>query len=278
LWKGNSIMRAGLIGCGTIGDFIARSIAGGQVPGMELIAITDTIETDAVRKTAAACSVPFSTDVAYLTSLNLDLVIEAAAQGAARQWAPFFLGKGINMMVVSVGALADTEFLASLMDLACCNNCLLYVPSGAIGGLDIIKAANVGALEEVTITTTKPPKALAGSPYVVEQGVDLSSLKEATTLWEGPAIEAVRLFPQNVNVAASLSLAGIGAERTRVRVVVDPASTQNIHEVYARGDFGEATIRLVNQPSPSNPKTSYLAPLSAVAALCRIASYIQLGT
>ncbi|MCL4370682.1 MAG: aspartate dehydrogenase [Chloroflexi bacterium] len=250
----------------------------GQVPGMELVAIADVQETEAARQLAAACGCPFTTDIASLSSIGLDLVIEAAAQQAARQWAPFFLEAGINMMVMSVGALVDADFLAHLLDLARRHNLQLHVPSGAIGGLDIIKAAEVGGLEEVTITTTKPPRALAGAPYVIEHGVDLSALHEPTVIWEGPAAEAVRAFPQNVNVAASLSLAGIGPVRTRVRVVADPEATRNIHEVYARGEFGELTLRLVNLPSPTNPKTSYLAPLSAVAALRRITSPLKLGS
>ncbi len=276
--KGKINMRAGLIGCGTIGSFIAQSIAGGKVPGMELIVTCDVVDVPAARRLAADCGCPFTTDIAALASQSLDLVVEAAAQGAVRQWAPFFLERGIDMMVMSVGALADAALLERLVSLARQEGRRLYVPSGAIGGIDIIKAAEVGTLEEVTITTTKPPAALAGSPGVAASGIDVDGLREATVIWEGPATEAVRLFPQNVNVAASLSLAGIGPERTRVRVVADPVAERNIHEVYARGDFGEMTLRLVNLPSPGNPKTSFLAPLSAVAALRRIASPLQLGT
>lgn len=245
---------------------------------MDLVVIADIKETEAARQTATSCGCPFTTDIASLSSLGLDLVVEAASQQAARQWAPFFLEAGVEMMLMSVGALVDADFLAHLLELARRSNLQLHVPSGAVGGIDIVKAANVGTLEEVTLTTTKPPEALAGSPYVTEHGIDLFALREPTVIWEGPAAEAVRAFPQNVNVAASLSLAGIGPLRTRVRVVADPAATRNIHEVHVRGEFGEATLRLVNLPSPTNPKTSYLAPLSAVAALRRIASPLKLGT
>ncbi|MBI3980107.1 MAG: aspartate dehydrogenase [Chloroflexi bacterium] len=271
-------MRVALIGCGTIGSAIALAIAEGQVPGVELVAIGDVVETDLVRRTAAQVGCPFTTDVLSILDGQPDLVVEAASQAAVRAFAAQVLEAGFDLMVVSVGALADAELLNRLIDLARQHGRRLHVPSGAIGGLDILKAAAVGGIDEVRLTTTKPPKALAGAPYVEQQGIDLGAIAAPTVLYEGPASEAVRAFPQNVNVAASVSLAGIGPERTLVRVVADPQATQNIHELFVRGAFGEATVRLVNFPSPTNPKTSYLASLSAIAALRQLGQPFQLGT
>jgi aspartate dehydrogenase len=152
------------------------------------------------------------------------------------------------------------------------------VPSGAIGGLDILKGARIGGLEECRLTTTKPPRALKGAPGIMELGIDLDAIDSPTVVFEGPANQAVRLFPKNVNVAAAVSLAGIGSERTTIRVVADPAAERNAHEFVARGAFGEASVRLVNLPSPANPKTSYLVILSLIAALRSLGETLQLGT
>jgi aspartate dehydrogenase len=165
-----------------------------------------------------------------------------------------------------------------LTDLARRHGRRIHVPSGAIGGVDIIKGAAVGGIEECRLTTTKLPKALAGAPYVREQGIDLDRIDKATLIYEGPASQAVRHFPQNVNVAATIGLAGIGLDRTTVRIVADPEAARNIHEVFVRGAFGEATIRLANLPSPANPKSSYLTSLSVIAALQSLSRECQLGT
>jgi aspartate dehydrogenase len=141
----------------------------------------------------------------------------------------------------------------------------------------VLRSARVAGLDEVVLTTSKPPRALAGAPYFAERGVDVGSVRERTVIFEGPAIEAVRHFPANVNVAATVSLAGIGPERTRVRVVADPSLAGNVHELSARGAFGEMTLRLANLPSPDNPKTSLLACLSPLACLRRLADPIQVG-
>jgi aspartate dehydrogenase len=132
-------------------------------------------------------------------------------------------------------------------------------------------------LDEVLLTTSKPPRALAGAPFFERNPIDLAAIRERTVIFEGTAAEAVGQFPANINVAAAVSLAGIGPERTRVRVVADPALSQNVHEVEARGAFGEMRIRLANLPSPANPKSSLLAALSPLAMLRRLTDPIQVG-
>jgi len=272
-------MRLGLIGCGSIGGTVVKAIAAGCLPGLQLVGITDPLGMEAAAATAAATvSCPFFTDVPSLLDIQPDLVLEAASADAVRSFAIDIFESGADLMIVSVGALADAQFFGRLIELTKQTNRRLHIPSGAIGGLDIIKAAVFGGLEECRLTTTKPPRALSGTPYVDQQGIDLESLSQSTVIFEGTASQAVRLFPQNLNVAAAISLAGLGLERTTVRIIADPAAIRNVHEVFIRGNFGEATVRLVNRPSADNPKSSHLASLSAIATLHRVSQQFQIGT
>ena len=271
-------MRLGLIGCGSIGSAVAHAVAEGKITGVRLVGIADVAGSEAAEKTAAAAACPFVTDFWALLVLRPDLILECASQEVVRTCGAAVLEAGVDLMVVSVGALADAALLGRLTEAAQLRGRRLYIPSGAIGGVDIIRGAAAGGLEECRLTTTKPPGALAGAAYVKEHGIDLGGIREATVVYEGPASQAVRFFPQNINVAATISLAGIGLERTTVRIVADPAATRNVHEVFVRGAFGEATVRLANLPSPVNPKSSYMASLSVIAALQRINQSFQLGT
>jgi len=271
-------MRVGLVGCGAIGRYIALAIAKKNVNGVELVGIADKVDNEAVRRTVGAVDSPFTTDVNQLIAWEPDLVVEAASQAAVRAYSATILEAGLDLLVLSVGALADPKLLAQLTDLSRQHGRRLYVPSGAIGGIDLIKGALVGGLDECRLTTTKPPKALSGIPYVEAKGIDLDNLDGPTVLYEGPAAAAVRHFPQNVNVAAAISLAGIGVDKTAVRIVADPEVTQNTHEVFLRGAFGEASIRIMNNPNPMNPKSSYMASLSAIATLQGIAQNFRLGS
>ena len=154
----------------------------------------------------------------------------------------------------------------------------MYVPSGAIAGIDAIRSVK-HLLDSVTLTTTKSPKALAGAPFFETSKIKLDSITKSTAIYEGTAAEAVRKFPANVNVAAVLSLAGIGADKTRVKIVADPQSTMNQHEIVAAGSFGEIIVRVNNVPSPGNPKTSFLAVLSAIECLRSICDdYMRIGS
>jgi aspartate dehydrogenase len=170
------------------------------------------------------------------------------------------------MMIMSVGALADSGFLAELLQAAAKKGCRIYVPTGAIAGIDAIRSVR-HLLDSVTLTTTKSPKALAGAPFFETSKIKLDDITKSTVIYEGAAAEAVRAFPANVNVAAVLSLAGIGVDKTRVRIVADPQATTNRHEIAAAGSFGEIKIAVNNVPSPGNPKTSFLAVLSAIECL-----------
>jgi aspartate dehydrogenase len=167
---------------------------------------------------------------------------------------------------MSVGALADPLFLSELLDIASHNSSRIYVPTGAIAGIDAIRSVR-HLLDSVILTTKKTPRALGDAPFFKTNRMDVYAITEKTTIYEGPALDAVRKFPANVNVAAILSLAGIGLERTKVKIIVDPYTKMNQHEIAASGKFGEMIISVRNIQSPTNPKTSFLAVLSAIECL-----------
>ena len=271
-------MRLGLIGCGSIGSRVALEIARGAVPGVEIAGLADPRCSPAAQRLAELTGAPVFTDVQALLALRLAVVLEAASGDAVRCYGGPVLESGADLMVVSVGAFADSGLLTHLRDLARNKGRRLLVPSGAIGGVDIIRAAAVGGIDECTLTTTKPPGALNSALYIREMGIDLDGIRQPTVIFEGTAAQAARHFPQNLNVSVTISLAGLGLERTTVRIIADPAASRNTHEVFLRGAFGEATVRLVNIPSPENPRSSSLASYSVIAMLQGLSREFQLGT
>ncbi|MGZ5118479.1 MAG: aspartate dehydrogenase domain-containing protein, partial [Burkholderiales bacterium] len=155
---------------------------------------------------------------------------------------------------------------------------LFYVPSGGIAGLDALKAACVAGVDEVQITVMKPPAAWKNIQYVEQLAIDLDRLSAPHVLYEGTARDGVPLFPANVNIAAVLSMAGIGFDRTRLKVLADPALKHNTHVIEIRGKTGNISIKVENVPAPDNPKTAWLACYSALAALKLANSPIRYGT
>jgi aspartate dehydrogenase len=268
------MLRIGIVGCGAIGQEIARAIDDGLV-AVELCAVCDV---DRTRAEALAQSLRAGPRVLEQVELirEADLVIEATSQAVAPGIIREVLAASRDVLVMSVGGLL--KHYDELRGLAERVGRRIYVPSGAIAGLDAVKAAMVGSVSTVVLTTRKPPKGLAGAPYVVENKIDLEGLREATVIFSGPAEKAVPAFPANINVAAALSLAGIGAARTLVRIIADPGCERNTHEIEAEGDFGRLLLRAENVPSPSNPKTSRLAALSAVALLRRLTATVVVGS
>jgi len=270
----------GLVGCGFIGASLAQAIDKEMRGYMELVAIYDEVKEKAVslsRNLRTEPEIAESLDDIIHDS-RIELVIEAASQTAAKAIIPKVLRAEKQVMIMSVGALSDTEFYEGMEKILMRSKARVYVPSGAIGGLDWIKAASAAGLEKVAITSRKPPKALEEAPYVVRNKIDLGTIREPTQIYEGPASDAASSFPANVNVAAALSLAGIGSRKTLVRVVADPTVERNIHEITAQGTAGSITIRVENLPSPTNPKTSWVAALSAIQKLKEIAQPVSLGT
>ena len=263
----------GLIGLGSMGSFVAREIMKGEIPGILLVAAADIRPPSPdLLKELRKHSVSLVQSFEGLGNFPIRLVIECANQKVVTECADFFLAKGIDLLLMSVGALVQGSLFSQLTARAGEKGCRIYLPSGAIGAIDALQAARLRGLDEVTLTTRKPPQSLGQI-----EGVNLEDLREPRVLFEGPATEAVVKFPQNVNVAATLSLAGLGPEKTRVRVVADPGVQQNIHEIHARGAFGSFEIRLANWPNPDNPKTSLLSCLSVVSLLKRVRGTVQMG-
>ena len=271
-------MRIGLLGGGIIARLVLEEISAGRLPATTVVAVAGRSEGSRGRALAERFAVPFVVGVEALLAAKPDAVIEAASHDAVRESAERILSAGVSLIVLSGGALADDALRARLERAAAGNRALLYVPSGGIGGLDALKAVCAAGAHEVRISVTKPPAAWKGIPYVEKLGIDLDRLDRAVTLFEGTAREGVPHFPANVNIAAVLSLAGIGFDRTRLSVVADPALRFNTHFIQIRGKTGSVDLRFESVPSPDNPKTAMIACYSALAALREIASPVRYGT
>ncbi|MFA5146304.1 MAG: aspartate dehydrogenase [Candidatus Omnitrophota bacterium] len=266
--------KIGIIGCGTIGSEIAKACLLRLNGAIELTAICDID-----REKASALQKTLGGKVAILGIDGLiekvDVVVEAASAKISGEILEKAVRSEKDLLVMSVGGLIGRE---PLLKEAAKKGVRLYIPSGAICGIDGLKSASVGKIDSVRLTTRKPLKGLAGAPYLKEKGIEIDSIKEETVIFEGNAKDAIRWFPQNVNVSAVLSLAGLGAEKTEVRIVTSPDYTKNIHEVEIRGSCGVIRTVTENVPSAANPKTSALAILSAIATLEGITKNIRIGT
>ena len=213
-----------------------------------------------------------------LSSNSVELVVEAASQDAVRNDAVSILQNKKDMMIMSAGALLDESVFEVISDACRDFGKTVYLPSGAIAGLDALKAVR-DELESVVLVTTKNPNSLKGAPFFDSSDIDPEKISEPTVLFDGTAKEAVSLFPKNVNVSALLSLVGLGGDNTSVRVVADPNTDKNTHEISANGKFGNMKIIVENVPDSMNPKTSRLATLSAVELLRQICTKeVQIGT
>ncbi len=263
-----------IIGCGSIGTVIAK--AADKMDEVEGILLYD-IDNSKSERLASSLRNPEILGTLDFKETDADLAIEAAGQKAAKDLVPSALENGVDAMIMSVGAFVDKGFQDRCYSAVSKFDSIVMIPSGAVAGVDALKGAGRAKLELVKLTSTKPPKGLTGVKYLQEKGVNVEDLRERTILYSGPASQAVQHFPANVNVAATVSLAGIGFERTQVEVVCDPAASVNSHHLFAKGDFGELEATTRNLASPDNPRTSYLASLSAVSTLQEYINRIWIG-
>lgn len=254
-------MKIGIIGCGAIGSDVAG--ATDEMEEIEEIYLYDVVEEKAKSLASRLKKAKFMHVDDFIP--KVDIVFEAASQQAVREYAEEVLKHGKNLIIMTIGTLFDDEFREHLISVAKEHGAKIYLPSGAVAGIDGIKAASVAGIDEVTLVTTKSPESLG------------RHLKKRTILFEGNAREAVKEFPKNINVAACLSLAGIGFDKTKVKIVADPVVKFNSHKILAHGKFGRLRAEVENLPNPNNPKSSYLASLSAIALIKKIVSPLQIG-
>ncbi len=272
--SGNGMNRTkvAIVGCGAIGRTIALSS-----DGYEVTAVFDRNpeKAEELAKVTGARALKSFEELVEICR-RVDVVVEAASQSAVRELLPVL--EFTNLLVMSVGAFANPEVVEIAERIAGRSGKRIFVPSGAVGGIDALKAVRDVA-EEVVLTTIKSPESLRGAPFFEKhREVEVDEIGERTLIFEGSAKEAVTLFPANVNVAATVSLACLGFEKTKVRIFADPHVKENIHEVFVRGEFGEMKFIFKNRKHPKNPKTSYLAALSAVRLLKSFGESIKVGT
>jgi len=255
------MMKLGIIGCGAIGGDVAKTAD--EMDDIEEIYLYDIVEEKGVRLAEQLKKAKFEKVEKFLPLV--DTVFEAASQQAVYEYAEMIIEAGKDLVIMTIGALFDDDFRERLIKKAKEKKCKIYLPSGAVAGIDGIKAASVGGLHEVTLVTTKAPEAFG------------KHFEKRTVLFDGNAREAVKLFPRNINVAACLSLAGVGFDETKVKVVADPVIKYNSHKILAHGKFGRLRAEVENLPNPKNPSTSYLASLSAIAVLKKLVNPLQIG-
>ncbi len=261
--------RVGIIGCGAIGTQVALAIDDAKISDTILEFLFDTNPdaakslTGKLTKSTVRCFSDFSDLISSTQFKTSNLVLESASQAAVRLFAKRLLELGKDLIVMSVGALADDQLLSDLLASLDKNDTNLVLPTGAIAGIDAIRSVKE-VLDSVLLITTKNPKALEGAPFFEKNRIRLNSITQKTTIYQGTAADAILNFPSNVNVASILAIAGMGMERTRVRIVADPAIHYNQHQIIAEGIFGKLDIKLMNNQAEGNPKTSFLAILSAI--------------
>lgn len=260
-----------LIGCGAIGSEIAQNIDNNQIPNCSLSLIFDIDDNklENIGKKLKNKPTLFNNFIEFINSSQfkeIDLVIEAASVNAASNYVLDILKKGKDMLIMSIGVFSDNNTYKEILQSIEKNSNKVFLPSGAIGGIDIIRSIKKH-IESITLTTTKNNKALKGAPFFNNTKIDIEKIKEKQVIFEGNAYEAIKQFPSNVNVSAIISLAGIGFEKTNVKIIVDPHELNNTHELHIKWKFGNVSIKISNRPSLDNPKTSYLATLSALECL-----------
>ncbi len=254
-------MKLGIIGCGAIGTDVAH--AADKMKEIDTIYLHD-LKPEASKKLCHSLKKGVIQPVAEFLN-DVDVIFEAASQQAVGQYAQQVIEAKKDMVIMSIGSLFDDTLRKNLEALARKNKCKIYLPSGAVCGIDGVLAASIERLDSVTLVTTKPPSSL---------GIQV---EDRTVVFEGTAREAVKKFPKNINVAACLSLAGVGFDDTKVEIVADPVESRISHKILAHGRFGRLRAEVENMPNPDNPKSSYLASLSAIAILRRITNPIQIA-
>lgn len=252
-------VRIGLLGCGNIACIIAR-----RKISADIVAVFDKDLSRSERLAAETGARAYRDFPEFLTG-KFDILLEAASVEAVSQYAELSINSGKELIILSVGALAEPAFRQQLTETAIAQGTKIRIPSGALFGLDNLKVGRISRIDSIILRTTKNPASFGGLP-----------IEEKTMLFHGTAKDCIKHYPHNVNVAVALSLAA--GREVEVQLWVDPDCKRNSHEVLIRGEFGEADILVRNVPSPDNPATSYLAALSVLTLLEDLSVPIIVGT
>ncbi|MBN9005801.1 MAG: aspartate dehydrogenase [Rhizobiales bacterium] len=266
-------LRVGLAGLGAVGLGVARKLEAG-IPGLTLAAVS-VRDVDRARRELPRAGGEIPVLAIEALAENCDIVVEGLPPALFRTVAAATIARGRIFMPLSVGQLLENW---ELVDEARATGARILVPTGALIGLDAVRAAAEGDIRSVTMITRKPPAGLDGAPYLRERGIAVTGLTEALKVFDGSARDGARGFPANVNVAAALSLAGIGPDRTRLEIWADPAVTRNTHRIEVEADTARFSMTIENVPSAENPRTGRITALSTVAALRGLVSELKVGT
>lgn len=267
-------IKVAIAGFGAIGFTVAQALDSDEIHGLELAAVS----ARDVKK-AEARMAGFEKPVPVLPFTDLaaaaDVVIECLPAAHFAELAESVLGQGKTLIPLSVGALLPRS---ELIELAHDNGGTIIVPTGALLGLDAVRACAEGDVERVTLVTRKPPGGLAGAPHLIDNDISVENLTEPKLVFEGSARDGAKGFPANVNVAAALSLAGIGPDETSLQIWADPAVTRNTHTVEVEAEAARLTMTIENVPTEENPKTGKITALSVLATLRRMVGPLRVGT
>ena len=256
--------KLGILGCGAIAEILLENIIlKGKLENILIAGVYDK-NPNAAEEFKKKFGVRIFEEVDDMIK-ECDIILECASQEAVFQYGEKILSNGRSLIVMSSGAFSNTSFLKKMRGIAREKNVKIYLPSGAILGLDGIKAGKFSELERVELIVRKNPRSFK-----------IRDEKEKV-LYDGDAKRGVSLYPMNVNIASTISLAGIGFEKTRLKIISDPKVDRNIHEILAKGSFGEFRIKIKNVTSKRNPRTSILAAYSVLALLERLTSELEIG-
>ncbi|MBU2995315.1 DUF108 domain-containing protein [Cellulophaga baltica] len=263
-------MKVAIIGFGNIGKYLANWVV--NEPSFELSYVVARREIDKDSFDFKNQPVSIRKEITADLINDVDIIIECATKDVVSQLLKYeeLDREGLKFIAISTGGLYQNKAVLNNL-----KNCEVILPVGAIAGLDAIKAVN-DEISSINLKTTKHPKSLEGAPFFETSNIDLSSIKTVQTIWEGKVSEAVSLFPKNINVGASIYFAS-KCEDLTIQIVADPYTTSNMHEITCEGDFGKIYTRTENQPSPSNPKTSFLAVKSVVSILRNMNASIKIN-
>ncbi|MES2939378.1 MAG: aspartate dehydrogenase [Pseudomonadota bacterium] len=260
-------MRVGIIGCGAIGQHLCELLPT-LLPEAGVALVVARAQAHERLRARLGPAVRLDTSAAAFADARVDLVIECAGHAGLREHGAQVLEAGIDLLVLSVGALADAATESALRAAAEASGARIHIPAGAAGGLDVLSSARSAGLDRVLYHCAKAPLAWKGTP--AESMLDLAHVAVPTVFFSGTVREAARLFPRNANFASAVALAGIGFDRTLVNLCADPGTTRNTHSVEASGPFGEISVRVSGAVLAANPKTSLLTPHSVVSALANL--------